>query len=74
MYRLGDEFYGKFKAGFLSEDFSFKNSFGSVDSTDSGFSGGIGAGYRYENFSIEAEYTLIEQDVDFFSIGVNFHF
>ena len=72
-------FFMKLKAGYLTEDISATvvdedgDSY-KVSEDDSGVSAGIGAGYRAEHFSLEAEYTIIEEDVQFFSVGVNAHF
>jgi outer membrane immunogenic protein len=47
----------------------------STSSSDSGLSFGVGAGFDVApNMMIEAEYTLIEQDVDFISVGLNVKF
>ena len=66
VFRSQGEVYFKLKAGFLREDV------GGVD--DTGASLGLGGGVRVENLSIEAEYTIIEEDVNFLSIGANVHF
>jgi len=44
-------------------------------SSDSGLSLGIGVGYQFNNkISTELEYTIIEEDIDFISLGVNYSF
>jgi len=60
----------KAKSGWLSEKIS--SSYMSAD--DDGLSYGLGVGSRGDSFSFEMEYTVIEKDIDFFSIGVNVHF
>lgn len=43
--------------------------------TDTGASYGIGGGFRVnDTFSLEAEYTIIESDVNFLGIGARFQF
>ena len=52
-----------------------EGSVGSTSLSDTGFSAGAGVGFRFnDHLSAEAEYTLIEADVDFLSLGINFHF
>lgn len=71
VYRTPGNFYGKFKAGVLNEEVSV----GSTSLSATGFSAGAGVGFRFnDHLSAEAEYTLIEADVDFLSLGINFHF
>ncbi len=69
--------YGKAKLGVLHEDISIDSTFFgiSVDGSDTGLSAGLAVGLTpIDLIAIEAGWTLIEQDVDFYSIGVNFHF
>ncbi len=73
--KYGDQFYGKLKLGVLNEDVSASAGSVTVDESDSGLSVGLGAGWRANNrIAIEAEYTQIEEDVAFYSAGVNFSF
>jgi len=70
--RWGDKAYFKVKGGFLNE--KIKSDYGFAES-DSGFSAGIGGGYRFsDKASLELEYTKIETDVDFISLGFNYAF
>ena len=65
----------KVKGGILSEQVDIKGNKGSISETDSGLSFGLGMGYKLNNqVSLELEYTLIEQDVDFISGGLNVKF
>lgn len=79
-YRLkpsaNNGFYLKAKAGILSEDVKITlNTNGSISGNDSGLSLGLGAGYNLSNqVAIEAEYTLIEQDINYMSAGLNIKF
>lgn len=67
--------YFKVRAGLLSEEIDVKGIGGSASESDSGLSFGLGAGINLTpNVMLEAEYTLIEQDVDFLSMGLNFKF
>ncbi len=73
--RYGETFYFKAKLGFIREEAKFKFGGVSVSDNDTGASTGIGVGYRFgKNFFVEAEYTIIESDVDYFSIGAAFQF
>lgn len=73
--KIGQDFYGKLKIGFLNEDVTAKAGGASFDDSDSGASAGVGLGWRAsEAFALELEYTMIEEDVDFISGGINFHF
>lgn len=66
VYRSEGKGYIKLKAGFLREEIG--------SASDSGLSVGVGAGVRGEHVSLEAEFTVIEEDVNYFSIGANVHF
>lgn len=73
--KLGEAFYGKLRAGVLREDVSISIGGISGEGSDSGFSAGLGVGWRAaDNVSVEAEYTLVEEDIDFYSIGANIGF
>ena len=81
VYRTYNEsgFFMKLKAGILNEDISLTvvdedGDTVNANEDDLGFSAGIGAGYRSDRFSLEAEYTIIEGDVQFLSVGLNAHF
>lgn len=68
-------FYFKMKAGFLNEDITLSGAGGSASASDTGLSLGAGAGFQITpNIMIEAEYTLIEQDVNLISAGLNYQF
>ena len=74
-YRFGGDFYGKVKLGYLHEDGSASGPGGTFSGTDSGASIGIGAGWTLSPQSaIEMEYTVIESDVNFLSLGFNYTF
>lgn len=73
-YRTSGNFYGKVKAGLLSEEVTLDDGFFSVSEDDSGLSFGFGGGYNFGRIALEAEYTIIEEDVDYLSIGVNLNF
>ncbi len=73
--RVGGDLYGKLRAGYLREDVSVSIAGVSIGGDDTGFSGGLGGGWQVnEQLAIEAEYTLVEEDLDFYSIGVNYAF
>lgn len=74
-YRFGGDFYGKVKLGYLNERATASGPGGTFSGTDNGASIGIGAGWKLApQMAIEAEYTRIESDVDFLSIGLNYLF
>lgn len=79
-YRLpfaNNTVYFKAKGGVLNEQVEAKVNglSGSYKESDSGLSVGLGAGYNLnKNISLEAEYTIIEQDVDFLGAGINIRF
>ena len=75
VYRTQGDFYGKFKVGILSEELSFNAGYSDMVVNDSGISGGVGAGYRFnDQFSAEMEYTYLEPDANLLSVGINYHF
>lgn len=68
-FRSEGDTYFKGKVGVLNEDVEI----GSISDDDTGGSYGLGVGWRQSNGSmIELEYTIIEDDVDFLSLGFNF--
>jgi hypothetical protein len=66
----GDTYF-KAKAGILKQE--MKSSLIGTE-TDSGLSLGLGAGVKLGRISLEAEYTILEADANFLSIGANFNF
>ena len=66
VYRSSGEAYFKGKAGMVYEKI------GSM--SDTGLSVGVGGGIRLETVSLEAEFTILEEDANYFSVGVNYHF
>jgi hypothetical protein len=70
-FPLGEALYLKGKAGILHEDITAETSHVSVSGSDSGLSLGGGLGMNFnEQFSGEVEFTLIEADINYFSVGV----
>lgn len=68
-YRSEGDSYFKAKLGFLNEDVEI----GPVSADDTGSSYGLGGGWRQPNGSmVELEFTIVEQDVNFLSLGVTF--
>ncbi|MCR8921602.1 porin family protein [Dasania sp. GY-MA-18] len=65
-YNPDNGIFLKLKGGMLSEE--------AASEDDTGLSVGIGLGYRAEHVSVEAEFTVIEEDVNYLSIGINAHF
>lgn len=74
-YRTGGDLYFKGKIGYLNEDVNVNIAGASISGSDSGASYGIGGGWKFgKTNAVELEYTIIETDVDFISLGVNFGF
>ncbi|MBI3545191.1 MAG: porin family protein [Gammaproteobacteria bacterium] len=74
-YRIGGDMYFKGKVGYLNEDINVDIVGANISGSDSGLSVGIGVGWKLgKKNALELEYTVIEQDVNFVSLGVNFSF
>lgn len=74
-YRTAGPWFLKLKAGYLDEDINVSAGGSSISGSDSGLSFGAGGGVRLGNkAAFELEYTVIEDDVNFFSIGYLTHF
>lgn len=74
-YRTSGDLYFKGKIGYLDEDVNVNIAGASISGSDSGASYGIGGGWKLgKSSALELEYTIIETDVDFISLGVNFSF
>ncbi len=67
-FRTAGPIYFKVKGGFVNE----KVTIGSISETDTGVSYGIGLGFGIGIAQLELEVTTIEEDVVFFSVGVQF--
>ena len=64
---INPQLYAKGKLGVLREEIKSQS--------DTGMSFGAGLGYRVNNMiSLEGEFTLIEEDVNFFSISAKYRF
>lgn len=78
-YPVSDKVYLKGKLGLLYESVEAEASgFGitvSDTATDTGLSLGVGAGFDIsDELAVEAEYTLIEEDIDYLSVGLHYRF
>ncbi|NOZ53419.1 MAG: hypothetical protein GXP08_09825 [Gammaproteobacteria bacterium] len=60
--------YFKVRGGFVSWDYSDENS----SSDDSGTSYGLGIGFSLALLQIELDYTTIDDDINFVSLGIRF--
>lgn len=75
VYRSSGNIYFKGKIGFLSEDVTINVAGISVSESESGGSYGVGVGWHIvDSSSLEVEYTIVEADVNFLSLGYNYHF
>ena len=73
VYKSPGDLYAKTKLGLLWEEIASLNEEFTIK--DPGVSTGIGLGYRFSNsLSAEIEYTFVEEDVDFYSLGINYSF
>jgi Outer membrane protein beta-barrel domain len=74
-YRTPGNLYAKAKAGVLHEKINVNIVGAGISGSDSGLSLGVGGGLRLgRNAALELEYTIVEQDVNFASLGVNLNF
>lgn len=72
---MGETVYGFAKLGVLREEVKVDMFYYDVSETDTGASVGLGGGLRLgQHLLLEAEYTVIEQDVDFFGINAAIQF
>jgi Outer membrane protein beta-barrel domain len=73
--RLGDRIYMKVRYGVLREDASAKIGGISQSSSDTGGSWGGALGWRLTpQWGIQLAGTLVESDVNYWNLGVNYHF
>lgn len=68
VFRTAGPVYFIAKMGVLREDVTI----GSVSDDDTGSSAGLGVGFSIGLAQFEVEYTQIEDDVDFLSVGIRF--
>ena len=66
--RTAGPIYVKARAGYLQEEVSV----GKNSTDDSGTSYGIGVGFGLGLAQIEVEFTQVEEDIDFLSVGIKF--
>ncbi|MBZ2189964.1 porin family protein [Alcanivorax sp. JB21] len=71
-FRSDGNIYLKGKAGYLREDVKFSGPGGSASDKESGMSLGGGVGFMLGSSRLELEYTIIESDVNYLSIGFIF--
>ena len=78
VFRTPGDVYFKVKSGFIREKVDASCVYcvsGDFAESDTGLSLGMGLGFMpSKSISLEAEYTVIEEDVGYLSAGVNFHF
>lgn len=67
-FRTAGPVYLIAKAGVLREEVEV----GPFSDTDSGLAGGVGIGFSLGIAQLELEYTVVEQDVSYLSLGVRF--
>ncbi|MDF1692505.1 MAG: hypothetical protein P1U47_09045 [Zhongshania sp.] len=70
-YRSSGVAYVKLRGGLLRE--TLNDNQGSTVS-ENGLSAGVGGGIRLSNLAIEAEFTVLDQDANLFSLGLIFNF
>lgn len=71
VYRYGETMYVKAKGGYASVDVNITANYIIPNSSESGFSAGIGGGMRIgEVLSVEGEYTLLSSDVSYLSASL----
>ncbi len=75
VFRSKGPFYIMGKLGIIREELKASNGSLSISEDDSGSSLGIGGGFRAgDKFGLELEYTLIEEDMDFFGASAYLRF
>lgn len=75
VYRSAGSFYIKGKAGLIYEYLNISSFIFPLEGEDIGISLGVGGGFRISNsVNLELEYTLIESDIDYISLGMTFKF
>lgn len=70
VHRFGGDIYGKVKIG-------FRKNWANTDAgraIDEDFTMGVGIGKSLRRFTLEGEYTILESNVDFYSVGINYKF
>lgn len=71
-YRTEGNFYAKGKVGALYQEVSVNLANAGEPKSGGEFTYGVGAGWRpFKDIALELEYTVIESDVSFISIGIN---
>lgn len=75
-FRSSGNVYFKARVGLLYEEATSSNACpgGKVSDDDTGLSLGAGAGVRFGEVAVEAEYTIVEQDVDRISLAFLYNF
>lgn len=68
-YRTGKQLYAKGRLGFMDASLT-----GNLAEDEGGETYGVGVGWRFDAFSVELDYTSIDDDVSFSSIGVLYQF
>lgn len=71
-FRSEGNIYLKGKAGYLRENIKISGPGGSVSENESGLSLGAGVGFMLGSSRLELEYTIIESDVNYLSVGFIF--
>ncbi len=75
VYRSSGKLYFKGKAGLLTEYLNISGGRFALEGYGGAISLGAGAGFRISNnTNLEFEYTIIETDIDFVSLGITFDF
>lgn len=74
-YRSAGDLYFKGKAGYLDEKVTASGFGTTISGSDSGLSVGVGGGWKMgKQAALELEFTIIEEDVNYLSLGVIFSF
>lgn len=75
VYRSSGNFYFKGKGGLVYEYLNISGFIFPIEGESIGLSLGAGGGFRInDTASLEIEYTIIESDIDFISLGIIFEF
>ncbi len=75
VYRSSGDFYFKGKGGLIYQYLSISGPYLPIEGEDIGLSLGVGGGFRIaHDTALELEYTIIESDIAFISLGIVFEF
>lgn len=70
VFRTPDSWYFKARGGFAGDQITVNTGTQEISEERTSFSVGVGTGWAFGNFRVEADYTYLEKDVDFLSLSL----